>query len=40
MKELSLLEEREDYFIALDRLEQKNARISLAELDKEWFECP
>lgn len=31
----AFLDEREDYFIALHRLEQKNPRISLAELDKE-----
>lgn len=29
----SFLEEREDYYIALHRLEQKNKRISLEELD-------
>ncbi|WP_341761272.1 MULTISPECIES: ribbon-helix-helix domain-containing protein [unclassified Candidatus Tisiphia] len=27
------LEEREDYFIALNRLEQKNPRISLEQLE-------
>ncbi len=31
----AFLDEREDYFIALHRLEQKNPRVSLAELDKE-----
>ena len=31
----SFLEEREDYFIALHRLEQKNSRITLAELEKD-----
>lgn len=31
----SFLEEREDYFIALHRLEQKNPRITLAELEKD-----
>ncbi len=29
----SFLEERQDYYIALHRLEQKNKRISLEELD-------
>jgi len=31
----AFLDEREDYFIALHRLEQTNPRISLVELDKE-----
>lgn len=31
----AFLDEREDYFIALHRLEQKNPRISLQELDRE-----
>ena len=30
----SFLEEREDYFIALHRLEQNNPRITLEELNK------
>ncbi|RYE24331.1 MAG: anti-toxin [Sphingobacteriaceae bacterium] len=31
----SFLDEREDYFVALHRLEQKNPRISLQELCQE-----
>ena len=35
MKELSFLGEREDYFVALDRLEQSNDRVSLKDIEKE-----
>lgn len=31
----AFLDEREDYFFALHRLEQKDPRISLQELDRE-----